>query len=177
MDRSASFNPDLHFNRSTLFQYEEMFGSALEGYSRAVALNPGWDDPIMKEKQLLDYLRNVTELLQNKVLFNIKYGGSTTVALLLNATPVGGSKSQLRTHSLCLNRGRRSRGGCKKCSLTSAYQSWVRAPRLSFVPLRAKSAAWNLEHCPPSNTATTVAWPPWEKWCSAWPLKAAFHCE
>ncbi|TNM93773.1 hypothetical protein fugu_001949 [Takifugu bimaculatus] len=66
VDRTASFNPDLHFNRSTLFQYEEMFGSALEGYSRAVALNPGWDDPIMKEKQLLDYLRNVTELLQNK---------------------------------------------------------------------------------------------------------------
>lgn len=66
VDRTASYNPDLHFNRSTLFQYEEMFGSALEGYSRAAALNPGWDDPIMKEKQLLDYLRNVTELLQNK---------------------------------------------------------------------------------------------------------------
>uniref|UniRef100_H3D645 Tetratricopeptide repeat domain 5 n=1 Tax=Tetraodon nigroviridis TaxID=99883 RepID=H3D645_TETNG len=66
VDRTASYNPDLHFNRSTLFQYEEMFGSALEGYSRAAALNPGWEDPVMKEKQLLDYLRNVTELLQNK---------------------------------------------------------------------------------------------------------------
>lgn len=71
MDRTASYNPDLHFNRSTLFQYEEMFGSALEGYSRAAALNPGWDDPVMKEKQLLDYLRNVTELLQSKVSFSI----------------------------------------------------------------------------------------------------------
>lgn len=105
MDRTASFNPDLHFNRSTLFQYEEMFGSALEGYSRAVALNPGWDDPIMKEKQLLDYLRNVTELLQNKVLFNIEYGGPTTVALLLNAPPVGGSKSQLAVPTVFVSTG------------------------------------------------------------------------
>lgn len=85
MDRTASFSPDLHFNRSTLFQYEEMFGSALEGYSRAAALNPGWDEPIMKEKQLLDYLRNVTEFLQNKVLFNIKYDPAA-VALLCCTT-------------------------------------------------------------------------------------------
>lgn len=176
MDRTASFNPDLHFNRSTLFQYEEMFGSALEGYSRAVALNPGWDDPIMKEKQLLDYLRNVTELLQNKVLFIFKYGGSTTGAVKC-PTSRWQQITASHTHSVCLNRGRRSRGGCRKCSLTSAYQSWVHAPRLSFVPLQAKSAAWNLERCPPSNTATTAGWPPWAKWCSAWPLKAAFHCE
>lgn len=67
MDRSASCCPDLHFNRSTLFQYEEMYGSALEGYSRAAALNPGWDEPIEKEKQLLDYLRKVTDLMENKV--------------------------------------------------------------------------------------------------------------
>lgn len=85
MDRTASYNPDLHFNRSTLFQYEEMFGSALEGYSRAAALNPGWDDPVMKEKQLLDYLRNVTDLLHNKVLFWIQYSMPSygCVALLI----------------------------------------------------------------------------------------------
>lgn len=67
MDRSASCYPDLHFNRSTLFQYEEMFASALGGYSRAAALNPDWEEPIEKEKQLLEYLRKVTELIQNKV--------------------------------------------------------------------------------------------------------------
>lgn len=44
-----------------------MYGSALEGYSRAAALNPGWDEPIEKEKQLLDYLRKVTDLMENKV--------------------------------------------------------------------------------------------------------------
>lgn len=67
MDRSATCCPDLHFNRSTLFQYEEMYGAALEGYSRAAALNPGWDEPVDKEKQLLDYLRKVTDLMDNKV--------------------------------------------------------------------------------------------------------------
>ncbi|XP_068612028.1 tetratricopeptide repeat protein 5 [Brachionichthys hirsutus] len=66
VDRSASFNADLHFNRSTLFQYEEMYGSALCGFSRAAALDPGWEAPREKEKQLLEYLRKVTELIQNK---------------------------------------------------------------------------------------------------------------
>lgn len=44
-----------------------MYGAALEGYSRAAALNPGWDEPVEKEKQLLDYLRKVTNLMENKV--------------------------------------------------------------------------------------------------------------
>lgn len=44
-----------------------MYGAALEGYSRAAALNPGWDEPVEKEKQLLDYLRKVTDLMENKV--------------------------------------------------------------------------------------------------------------
>ncbi|KAM9836410.1 tetratricopeptide repeat protein 5 [Aulostomus maculatus] len=66
VDRVASCYPDLHFNRATLFQYEEMFGSALEGYSRAAVLDPGWKEPPEREKQLLEYLGKVTELLQNK---------------------------------------------------------------------------------------------------------------
>lgn len=57
----------MHFNRATLFQYEEMFGSALGGYSRAAALDPGWEEPPERERQLLEYLEKVTELLQNKV--------------------------------------------------------------------------------------------------------------
>lgn len=66
VDRAASCYPELHFNRSTLFQYEEMFGCALSGYSRATELCPSWEDPPAREKQLLEYLRKVTELLQNK---------------------------------------------------------------------------------------------------------------
>uniref|UniRef100_A0A3Q4BD49 Tetratricopeptide repeat protein 5 OB fold domain-containing protein n=1 Tax=Mola mola TaxID=94237 RepID=A0A3Q4BD49_MOLML len=66
VDRSASCFPDLHFNRSTLFQYEEMFSCALAGYSRAAALNPGWEEPVEKERLLVEYLRKVSELIQNK---------------------------------------------------------------------------------------------------------------
>lgn len=67
VDRAASCYPELHFNRATLFQYEEMYGSALGGYSRAAALDPGWEEPPDREKQLLEYLEKVTELTQNKV--------------------------------------------------------------------------------------------------------------
>ncbi|XP_016892318.1 tetratricopeptide repeat protein 5 [Cynoglossus semilaevis] len=66
VDRAAAFYPELHFNRATLFQYEEMFGSALEGYSRAAALEPSMGDPPVREKQLLEYLEKVTDLIQNK---------------------------------------------------------------------------------------------------------------
>lgn len=68
VDRAACCYPELHFNRATLFQYEEMFGSALGGYSRAAALDPGWEEPPEREKQLLEYLEKVIELIQNKVL-------------------------------------------------------------------------------------------------------------
>uniref|UniRef100_A0A8D3DPQ9 Tetratricopeptide repeat domain 5 n=1 Tax=Scophthalmus maximus TaxID=52904 RepID=A0A8D3DPQ9_SCOMX len=66
VDRAASCYPELHFNRATLYQYEEMFGSALDGYSRAAALDPGWKEPPQREKQLLEYLEKVTALVQNK---------------------------------------------------------------------------------------------------------------
>ncbi|KAG7247828.1 hypothetical protein CRUP_032731, partial [Coryphaenoides rupestris] len=66
VDRGASSYPELHFNRATLFQYEEMFGSALAGYSRAAALDPGWEGPPERERQLLEYLGKVTELMENK---------------------------------------------------------------------------------------------------------------
>ncbi|XP_069025932.1 tetratricopeptide repeat protein 5 [Embiotoca jacksoni] len=66
VDRAASCYPELHFNRATLFQYEEMFCSALGGYSRAAALDPSWAEPPEREKQLLEYLEKVTELIQNK---------------------------------------------------------------------------------------------------------------
>ncbi|TRY69678.1 hypothetical protein DNTS_030266 [Danionella cerebrum] len=56
IDKASSTNPDLHFNRATLFQYEEMYSSALDGYSRAAALDPAWEEAHEREKQLLSYL-------------------------------------------------------------------------------------------------------------------------
>lgn len=66
VDKAASCYPELHFNRATLFQYEEMFGSALAGYSQAASLDPSWEEPPERERLLLEYLEKVTELIQNK---------------------------------------------------------------------------------------------------------------
>ncbi|XP_051990956.1 tetratricopeptide repeat protein 5-like [Xyrauchen texanus] len=66
IDKSSSMNPDLQFNRATLFQYEEMYSSALDGYSRAAILDPAWEEPQEREKQLLNYLDQITALVENK---------------------------------------------------------------------------------------------------------------
>uniref|UniRef100_W5KUK1 Tetratricopeptide repeat domain 5 n=1 Tax=Astyanax mexicanus TaxID=7994 RepID=W5KUK1_ASTMX len=66
IDKASASNADLHFNRATLFQYEEMYSSALAGYSRAAALDPGWEEPPEREKLLLNYLDQVTSLIENK---------------------------------------------------------------------------------------------------------------
>lgn len=66
VDRTASSNPDLHLNRATLHKYEENYGEALEGFSRAAALDPAWPEPRQREQQLLDFLTRLTSLLESK---------------------------------------------------------------------------------------------------------------
>ncbi|XP_053324480.1 tetratricopeptide repeat protein 5 [Spea bombifrons] len=66
VDKTASSNPDLHLNRATLCKYEEKYQGALDGFSRAAALEPSWSEPVMREQQLLDYLGRLCDLLSNK---------------------------------------------------------------------------------------------------------------
>ncbi|KAM6201267.1 tetratricopeptide repeat protein 5 isoform 1-T1 [Rhynchocyon petersi] len=66
VDRTASSNPDLHLNRATLHKYEESYGEALEGFSRAAALDPAWLEPRQREEQLLEFLDRLTSLLDSK---------------------------------------------------------------------------------------------------------------
>ncbi|KAB1277385.1 Tetratricopeptide repeat protein 5 [Camelus dromedarius] len=66
VDRTASSNPDLHLNRATLHKYEENYGEALEGFSRAAALDPAWSEPWQREQQLLEFLNRLTSLLESK---------------------------------------------------------------------------------------------------------------
>lgn len=49
-------------------KYEENYQGALDGFSRAAALEPSWTEPVMREEQLLDYLGRLYGLLNNKVL-------------------------------------------------------------------------------------------------------------
>ncbi|XP_019286154.2 tetratricopeptide repeat protein 5 [Panthera pardus] len=66
VDRMACSNPDLHLNRATLHKYEENYGEALEGFSRAAALDPAWPEPRQREQQLLEFLNRLTSLLESK---------------------------------------------------------------------------------------------------------------
>ncbi|XP_006883152.1 PREDICTED: tetratricopeptide repeat protein 5 [Elephantulus edwardii] len=66
VDRTASSNPDLHLNRATLHKYEENYQEALEGFSRAAALDPAWPEPQQREQQLLEFLDRLTSLLETK---------------------------------------------------------------------------------------------------------------
>ncbi|XP_075685115.1 tetratricopeptide repeat protein 5 isoform X4 [Rhinoderma darwinii] len=66
VDKTASSNPDLHLNRATLCKYEENYQGAVDGFSRAAALEPSWTEPVMREEQLLDYLGRLCGLLSNK---------------------------------------------------------------------------------------------------------------
>uniref|UniRef100_K7FVJ3 Tetratricopeptide repeat domain 5 n=1 Tax=Pelodiscus sinensis TaxID=13735 RepID=K7FVJ3_PELSI len=66
VDPTASCNPDLHLNRATLHKYEENYTEALEGFSRAAALDPAWPEPRQRQQQLLDFLERLTSLLDNK---------------------------------------------------------------------------------------------------------------
>lgn len=50
-----------------LHKYEENYGEALEGFSRAAALDPAWPEPWQREQQLLDFLTRLTSLLESKV--------------------------------------------------------------------------------------------------------------
>ncbi|KAM8882339.1 tetratricopeptide repeat protein 5 [Synchiropus picturatus] len=87
VDKTASSYPEMHFNRATLFQYEEMFGSALASFSHAAALDPGWEEPPEREKLLLKYLGKVTELMQNKG--KVKARKLRTMLSSLNTSALG----------------------------------------------------------------------------------------
>ena len=55
----------VHFQ---VHRYNEDFLPALEGFSKAAALDPTWDEPKQKEQQILAYLCAMRELQQSKVI-------------------------------------------------------------------------------------------------------------
>ncbi|CAM9118446.1 unnamed protein product [Lampetra fluviatilis] len=66
VDTTASSNADLHLNRATLLQYRELYGEALDGFSRASALEPTWDEPERRRSELLHFLRRLSALVASK---------------------------------------------------------------------------------------------------------------
>ncbi|XP_052233486.1 tetratricopeptide repeat protein 5-like isoform X2 [Dreissena polymorpha] len=65
-DPVARNHPDLHFNRSAVYKFEENYAQALEGFSHASLLDPGWREPLIQEQRLLTYLSSVAEMVEEK---------------------------------------------------------------------------------------------------------------
>ena len=51
-----------------VYRFEEDFQAALEGFSKASQLDPGWKEPEQQEKSLMNYLTVVTEMIEAKVI-------------------------------------------------------------------------------------------------------------
>ena len=53
-------------------KYKENYLEALEGYAKAAALDPTWDDPKTKEQTTLQYLNNTEDLIKSKVIYHFQ---------------------------------------------------------------------------------------------------------
>ncbi|KAG8222338.1 hypothetical protein J437_LFUL001324 [Ladona fulva] len=65
-DPVARTKPDLYYNKAMALKYEEEYQLALDSFSRAITLDPTWDTAKHKEKELVDYLASVQELIGSK---------------------------------------------------------------------------------------------------------------
>lgn len=59
-------NPDLHFNRSMAYSYQEEYKMALDGFGKAAILDPSWNDPQEEQRKLEVYLRNMKDYIEEK---------------------------------------------------------------------------------------------------------------
>ncbi|CAH0560308.1 unnamed protein product [Brassicogethes aeneus] len=65
-DVIARSTPDLHYNKGITLKYEEEFLLALESFKRASSYDPTWEPPKIKERQLLEYLREINDLVSTR---------------------------------------------------------------------------------------------------------------
>eukprot|EP01116_Phalansterium_solitarium_P013526 TRINITY_DN30910_c0_g1_i1.p1 TRINITY_DN30910_c0_g1~~TRINITY_DN30910_c0_g1_i1.p1 ORF type:complete len:446 (+),score=131.98 TRINITY_DN30910_c0_g1_i1:109-1446(+) len=59
-------NPDLHFNRSEIYKYQEEYQLALQGYAKAAELDPTWPAPVNELQRVSAFIAAITEQLGNK---------------------------------------------------------------------------------------------------------------
>uniref|UniRef100_H2YMA8 Tetratricopeptide repeat protein 5 OB fold domain-containing protein n=1 Tax=Ciona savignyi TaxID=51511 RepID=H2YMA8_CIOSA len=66
VEQRSTHNPDLHFNRSMVYRYDESYKLALEGLKMADKLDPSWGSPQIKINELINYLDKVNELVDKR---------------------------------------------------------------------------------------------------------------
>ncbi|XP_029037290.1 tetratricopeptide repeat protein 5-like [Osmia bicornis bicornis] len=64
-DIVAGSNPDLFHNRAVALKYQEEYCLALKSFERAMLLDPLWETPRNKRDELLQYLKDVQNLVNN----------------------------------------------------------------------------------------------------------------
>ncbi|CAH1370334.1 hypothetical protein MTP99_011911 [Tenebrio molitor] len=62
-DVVAKSTPDLHYNKGITLKYEEEYELALESFNKAALYDPTWEQPKIKERQLVKYLNDISDLV------------------------------------------------------------------------------------------------------------------
>ncbi|EFA01806.1 tetratricopeptide repeat protein 5 [Tribolium castaneum] len=124
-DIVAKSTPDLHYNKGITLKYEEEFELALESFNKAALYDPTWDQPKIKEKQLVRYLNEITDLVTTSGKMKAKrlqqilqsidskqlgpyaggsYTSSANQTVKLDEIPLGGLKPGLNEEKVVLGK-------------------------------------------------------------------------
>lgn len=63
---SSRHDADLHYNRGQAHKYKEAYEAALKGWQRASQLDPDWQEPVNKIRELTNFLDKTTTLISQK---------------------------------------------------------------------------------------------------------------
>ncbi|KYN39802.1 Tetratricopeptide repeat protein 5 [Trachymyrmex septentrionalis] len=64
-DIIARSNPDLFYNKAIALKYQEEYNLALQSFENAMALDPLWETPRNKRDELLQYLKDIQNSINN----------------------------------------------------------------------------------------------------------------
>ena len=76
------FNAIFSHSILKVYRFQEEYKLCLEGFQKALVYDPAWEDAIKLQKQLLNYLQNISDLIQNKV----RYSNYVIIALSHNSS-------------------------------------------------------------------------------------------
>ena len=65
-DVVAKSSPELHYNKAIALKYEEDYKGALEGFTKAYALDPSWKSALEQEEALMKSLLDIQHLIETK---------------------------------------------------------------------------------------------------------------
>ncbi|XP_017768479.1 PREDICTED: tetratricopeptide repeat protein 5-like [Nicrophorus vespilloides] len=64
-DVTAKCTADLHYNKAVMLKYEEEYLLAIDSFTKAVMYDPTWEQPKNKIKQLVKYLKEITDMVSS----------------------------------------------------------------------------------------------------------------